>query len=175
MTVTYHHNAAGIDNPHPLTHDALASVGTALEAAARGDGPLTRAIEGHPNNANVGNPIQIMGAKLSPSPELHGAGAGTLEVDYQDGTTRTFDVDAMGALTPRKYAYAMAVVIETDEPLPSPLELDDWETRVLDHAGNMLPSGFPGSVEFASTPKPCEYRPHDDYDVQPRDDSRGRP
>jgi hypothetical protein len=162
MTVTYHHDHHNAEqNPSPLSHDALAAVGTALEAAARGDGPLTRA------RSDWGR--AIMGSKLSPSPELHGHGAGTLEVDYADGTTRTFDVSMLGEIEPRRYAYALAAVIETDEPrgVSGASGADEeWFDNALSRIAHALPAGFPGEVVYASTPQPIPVKA-DGYDERP--------
>lgn len=168
MSVTYEHDYGTAPdcppmNPNPLAHDALVAVSNALALAAIGRGPLVRWEQGTDHLA------EIMGAKLSPSPELHGAGAGVLEIDYQDGTTRTFDVSSTGDIERRRYAYAVAAVIETDEPRPDENGGEQWHDAVLRHIGRALPSGFPGEVVYCSTPQP---RPLNtgEYDVRPEND-----
>jgi hypothetical protein len=142
MTVTYQHNAdPSMDNPAPLTHDALASAGNALAEASEGRGPLTR------DDARTAAPLQIMGSTLSPSPEPFGAGAGVLEVDYADGTTRPFDVGADGAIAPRRYAYAFALVFETNRPLT-----EEERGEAIDEY--TLPASLGATIQYASTPAP---------------------
>lgn len=159
MTVTYRHDAQDPDNnPTAPSFDVLARVSTAIEMAAlKQGGPLTRTPD-------------IMGFKLSPSPELHGAKCAVLEVDYEDGQTLTFDVDFDGSIEQRKYAYASALIFETGVPLNE----DQIETA-LAFIGQafMNCEAFQASVEFASTPRRTRYRPNDDYAVQPTDEHTG--
>jgi hypothetical protein len=150
MTVTYEHSDMKEHNPIPPSFDVLSAVGKAIEdAALKGASPLTRGPD-------------IMGIKLSPSPEIFGAQCGVLEVDYSDGKTLTFDVDVQGEIVPRKYAYAYAAVLETDEQLSE----EQMET-VLSFIGDTFLNceEIEASVEFASTPRPTKYRPQDDYAI----------
>lgn len=63
-------------------------------------------------------------------------------------------------------ALAAALVIETTADVD-----DEWLDAVLSHLARALPAGFPGSVEWCSTPEPVTFRPNDDYDVRPVDSS----
>lgn len=155
MTVTYHHDHdRSRANPAPLTYTVIETAAGALDAGARKMGPLARTHD-------------IMGAKLSPSAEIFAQGAGTLEVDYSDGRTRTFDIDATtGQITPRRYAYAFALVVEFDEPITE--EMTDDVNEALCHA-------FPRDrwrLEYASGPESIPLNTGD-YDVQPRDETAG--
>lgn len=157
MSVTYHHDPRGRLNPHPLTCEALGRPGVEIERASIGQGPLA-------------GPVDIMGFKLSPS--LKHAGAGVLEIDYADGSTLTFDVDAQGNIEPHRFAYAAAVVFESVAPL-SEAQIDTL-LDCLAHAPEQAPDALPGvTSEYASTPEPIGYRPNDDYGVRPRDENAG--
>ncbi len=103
--------------------------------------------------------LPITGAKISPSPELNGAGGGILEVDYQDGSTRTWDVSPLGELEPRRYAYAFAMVVETDHELS-----EEERGAMID--GVDFQSLLGATPEYASTPAPIPLNTGN-YDEQP--------
>lgn len=151
MSVTYTRSDLPEENPIPLTFDVLSAVGRAIQdAALKGASPLTRGPD-------------IMGTKLSPNPELFGAGCGVLEVDYQDGRTLTFDVDSLGQIEARKYAYAYAAAFETNEPLSE----DQMETVLSFISDTFMNSQeIEASIEFASTPRRVPVRTGD-YAIQP--------
>lgn len=153
MTATYTRSDDPDQNPAPVTFDALSSVGVALErAAGKSEAVLSRGPD-------------IMGVKLSPSPEMQGAGWAVLEVDYEDGKTLTFDVDPMGKIEPRKYAYASALVFETDHQLSE----DEIEMALAFIGQSFLNcESFDAEVEFATTPRQAKLRTGD-YDMQPCD------
>jgi hypothetical protein len=104
MPATYTRDADPAQNPDPLTFDCMSAAGKAICDAALGAGLIAR--------GTFEEVTQILGVKLSPSPELHGAGSGVLEVDYADGQTRTFDVAPDGAITARLRAF---IVTETEQ------------------------------------------------------------
>lgn len=161
MTITYTHDHADQENnPNPPSLSVIEAVAQAIDFGSRkAGGPLTRTAD-------------IMGFKLSPSPELHGAGYAVLEVDYSDGKTLTFDVNGVGGIEPRKYAYAFAAVLETTEPLSEDDGMDNALSFISDTFMNW--QEIDASVEWTSTPRRCTYRPNDDYDVQPYDGNAGR-
>src|SRR6185436_5515323 len=134
--------------------------GNALADAARGMGPLARA-NPHRCNAPHDTVLPVMGAKLSPSPEIVGAGSGVLEVDYADGQTRTFDIGWDGSIKARRYAYAFAMVVETDHELS-----EDERDAMID--GVDFQSLLGADPTFCSTPERIALNTGD-YDVQPRD------
>lgn len=145
MTVTYTHDHADPNNnPAAPSFDALSAAGVALADGALKAGPLA-------------SPHDIMGARLSPSPELHGQTAAVLEIDYADGSTRTWDIDAAGTLTPRRYAFAVALVFESDDPRPP----EGWDLALDDV--------LPADCRSISQAHPVTRRADGGYMVRPVD------
>lgn len=152
--------------PAPLSFDALSAAGAALaDAALKGASPLTRDAD-------------ITTAYLSPSPELHGAGAGELQVGYSDGITTRFDVTYDGNIIERRAAVAFVFVLEAAESeVKATFAHDNAAEALTDHAQIALDRAFSGGhpyrLEYVSSPHATALRRTGgdaDYSMRPMED-----